>query len=69
MIDLSRTEIDARLELASTIIREAGGLALGYFGDRDALAVEAKANPQDIVSAADKASERLLRDRISAVFH
>lgn len=68
MTSPAATDIAARLELAREIIREAGLLALSFFNDRDALAVETKANAQDIVSAADKASERLLRERIAALF-
>jgi myo-inositol-1(or 4)-monophosphatase len=64
--DLRETE--KRLALARTIAREAGALALSFFNDRANLAVETKANPQDVVSEADKASERLLRERIRAAF-
>jgi myo-inositol-1(or 4)-monophosphatase len=64
----SSTDIAARLELAQAIIREAGVLALSFFNDRESLKVETKTNAQDVVSAADKASETLLRQRIHAAF-
>jgi myo-inositol-1(or 4)-monophosphatase len=66
--DRDGDEIASRLSLARDIAREAGQLALSYFNDRQSLKVEAKANAQDVVSAADRESERLLRSRIRAVF-
>jgi len=64
----NRDEIGPRLALAREIAREAGVLALSYFNDRKSLTVETKANAQDVVSAADKECERLLRTRIRAAF-
>lgn len=68
MTDIDRHAIEQRLSLARAITREAGLLALSYFNGERALAVEAKANAQDVVSEADKACERLLRERIRAAF-
>ncbi|MGS4946018.1 inositol monophosphatase family protein [Meridianimarinicoccus sp. RP-17] len=60
--------VRARHELACDIAREAGAAALAMFNDRDALIVEAKANPQDVVSRADREVETLVRTRIAAAF-
>lgn len=57
-----------RHELASRLAREAGALALGFFGDRSRLAIETKNSPQDVVSHADRAVEELIRTRIAEVF-
>jgi len=57
-----------RHALACGIAREAGALALGYFDERAALAVETKDTPQDVVSRADRAVEDLIRARIAAAF-
>lgn len=62
------TGAQERFALATAITREAGLLALDYARDRSKLAVTAKANAQDVVSAADKACETLLRDRIRQLF-
>jgi len=61
------TDLDARQALALEVAREAGALAHD-FRRRGALAVEAKASAQDVVSEADRAVERLVRTRISAAF-
>lgn len=58
----------ARLETARAVIRDAGALALAYFGKLSTLTVETKANGQDVVSVADRAVEKLLRERIGAAF-
>lgn len=60
--------IHDRFRLASTVAAEAGALALDHFRNRDQLAVEAKATPQDIVSRADREVEDLIRARIGAAF-
>jgi myo-inositol-1(or 4)-monophosphatase len=53
---------------ALALAREAGALARDHFRHRDRLVVEAKSGPQDVVSAADRAVEALLRARLSALF-
>lgn len=58
----------ARHTLVQSIAREAGALALDYFLNRDKLVIEAKANPQDVVSIADRNVETLIRERIAAAF-
>lgn len=60
--------VTARHTLALTLAQEAGALALGFFNSRDTLAVETKANPQDVVSRADREVEELIRARIAAAF-
>ena len=57
----------ARLALAQTVAREAGALAMAFYLDRDKLSVELK-GPQDFVSEADRAVERLIVGRLSAAF-
>ncbi len=59
-------ELDARLELARRIAREAGELTLRYF-QQPGLEVERKGNGSP-VTLADKASEELLRARIASAF-
>lgn len=59
-------DIDARLELALTAAREAGGITLEYFRRED-LAVERKGDDSPI-TAADRGAEEHLRQRISEAF-
>lgn len=59
--------LDARLSFAVRIARAAGETGLGHFRNRDALTIEAK-GPQDLVSEADRALERLVRDGIAEAF-
>lgn len=61
-------EIVARLELAEAIAREAGGMALSYFAERDELAIETKANPQDVFSIADRNVETRIREMVAGTF-
>ena len=61
-------DMSARFELAKSIAREGGELALGYFRDRSRIVVDTKLNRQDVVSIADREVETLLRDRIASVF-
>lgn len=57
-------EIEQRAARATTVIKEAGDLALKFFADLENLAVDEKQNGQDVVSAADKAVETLIRAAI-----
>jgi myo-inositol-1(or 4)-monophosphatase len=68
LTQLPNAEHRTRHALACTIAREAGALALDYFLRREALTIEAKANPQDVVSIADRDVETLIRERIAAGF-
>jgi myo-inositol-1(or 4)-monophosphatase len=52
-------------QLAERVAREAGAQLLESFGG-PAVGVEAKSTPTDLVSAADKAAERLIHARIAA---
>ena len=60
--------VDARLALARSVGAEAGALALEFWRKRVDLAIEAKASLQDIVSEADRAVERLIRERVAAAY-
>lgn len=58
---------ELRLAAAAAVAREAGTLGLRYFRNLESLEVESK-GPQDIVSAADRAVEELVRLRLAALF-
>jgi myo-inositol-1(or 4)-monophosphatase len=60
--------LETRLTFAEDLARRAGDLALRYFNSRDSLTVEAKRNPQDMVSEADRSVELLIREAIGARF-
>ena len=60
--------IIARQTRVCEIAREAGAAALLFFQTRDTLLIEAKANPQDVVSRADREVEALIRARIAQDF-
>jgi myo-inositol-1(or 4)-monophosphatase len=62
------SDLAAREALARAVAAEAGALALDFWRRRAALAIETKANPQDIVSEADRAVERLIRARVAEAF-
>ncbi|RMF35728.1 MAG: inositol monophosphatase [Alphaproteobacteria bacterium] len=57
-----------RAEAAQAIARKAGAAALALFRQRDSLVIEAKANPQDVVSRADREVETLIRDEVARAF-
>jgi len=57
----------ARYLAAQSVAREAGRLALDYLADRGRLQVEAK-GPHDFVTAADRAVEALIAERLAAAF-
>lgn len=61
-------EVVARFTIATQIIREAGALALSWFGRLSTLDVETKASSQDVVTVADREVERLIRAQLSAAF-
>ena len=58
---------ELRLAMAAAVVREAGAVALRFFRNLEALEIESK-GPQDIVSAADRAVEDVVRARLGAVF-
>ncbi|MES5099067.1 inositol monophosphatase family protein [Agrobacterium sp. BA1120] len=64
----TQQDIEARLKLAQEIAREAGAVALDYYNNRDALVIETKRDPQDVVSIADREVEKLIRDRVALAF-
>lgn len=57
----------ARFLAAQAVAREAGQLALRHRAHPDALNIESK-GPQDFVSAADRAIERLIAERVAISF-
>ena len=60
-------ELAARLRAAEAVARDAGRLALRYLDDPAALEVELK-GPQDVLTAADGAVERLIVSGLRAAF-
>jgi myo-inositol-1(or 4)-monophosphatase len=54
------------LDLAASVAREAGGLLRDQFRDVVRLRTGTKSTPTDLVSEADLASERLIRQRLAA---
>lgn len=69
MGDDIKLDLDARFEHARDVIRHAGERAMAYFdGSAGDLEVEAKENPLDMVSIADKNVEAIIRDQIGDAF-
>jgi myo-inositol-1(or 4)-monophosphatase len=64
---LSFVDLDSRWAFAQKLADEAGALAQSWFDRRSELSVEHK-GPQDLVSAADRAVETLVRERVAAAF-
>lgn len=60
--------LDARLEFAAALAREAGALALRYFSHELDYAAESKGSVQDWVSVADRSVEALCRARLADAF-
>lgn len=65
---LDARDIAARHEAAEDIARRAATLALDYFRARDALSVETKRHPSDLVSEADRNVETLIRTALAEAF-
>jgi myo-inositol-1(or 4)-monophosphatase len=65
IMTVDTAEVEARLALARALARDAGAVALSYLNARESLVVESKANPQDVVSVADRRVEEALRARIA----
>jgi myo-inositol-1(or 4)-monophosphatase len=65
---MTAPDIAARLARAEVVARRAGALALDHFRARDSLAIEAKRHPTDLVSAADREVETLIRDALALAF-
>ena len=64
---MNSDEIERRFRVATTIAREAATLARRYFADIDTLAVSMK-GPQDWLTEADGAVERLIVSRLAEAF-
>lgn len=60
--------LDKRFVLAKAIAQEAGAMALDYFNRRETLVIETKRDLQDVVSIADRNVEKLIRERVEAMF-
>ncbi len=60
--------IDARWAFSQEIGQRAGALAFEHWRAKDRLVVETKSHRQDIVSEADRAVERLIRDAVAEAF-
>lgn len=60
--------VAVRFDAARVIARDAGALAMRFWRDRSRLPVERKGSAQDLVSAADRAVEDLIRAAVSARF-
>lgn len=65
---MSARDVDARVERAAVIAREAGALALRYFHHELDYTPESKGDPQDWVSVADRSVEAHCRARLAAMF-
>ncbi|MEJ5902187.1 inositol monophosphatase family protein [Ochrobactrum teleogrylli] len=61
-------DLEKRLALAKDIAQAAGAKALDYFNNREALTIEFKRDPQDVVSIADREVEQLIRTLVSEKF-
>jgi myo-inositol-1(or 4)-monophosphatase len=60
-------DLDKRLEVAESVIREAGEVAAFYFARRELLAIDRK-GLQDPISAADRECEALIVGRLTQAF-
>ncbi|WP_018439719.1 inositol monophosphatase family protein [Trinickia symbiotica] len=61
------SNLESRLQAATSIVEEAGARALGFFMERAALATSSK-GPMDFVSEADMAVEQQIRERITGIW-
>jgi Archaeal fructose-1,6-bisphosphatase and related enzymes of inositol monophosphatase family len=64
---MNQSSFEERFDFASSLIREAGELALSYFQRFDTLVVKSKGQ-QDMASEADLNAELLIRNRIASRF-
>jgi len=65
---MATCSLDARIEFAAALAREAGALALRYFNHELDYAAESKGDAQDWVSVADRSVEALCRARLADAF-
>jgi myo-inositol-1(or 4)-monophosphatase len=65
---LPEDAVGARHALMCRVAAEAGEQALGHWRRRAELIIEEKANPQDVVSRADRAVERAIREAVAMAF-
>ena len=64
---MNPTELDARMSVAESVIREAGKAASRYFEGRNRLTIDRK-GAQDLVSEADRECEALIVAGLSSAF-
>jgi len=64
---LTAGELEARFDAAQSVAAEAGRLALGFLAEPQRLQIASK-GPQDIVTAADLAVERLIVETLTRLF-
>lgn len=64
---MDQAALDARFDLARSLIDEAGALAFSYFQKLGTLTIKSKGQ-QDMASEADLNTELLIRDRLRAAF-
>lgn len=67
-MNIHQREIRDRHALAEQMARQAGAVALDFFNRRETLTIEAKGDPQDVVSIADRDVETLIRDLVAGSF-
>ncbi|WP_461538591.1 inositol monophosphatase family protein [Spongorhabdus nitratireducens] len=60
--------LEQRYDLARSVIKQAGAVAFDFFQNRDKLQIESKAEPQDVVSLADREVEQVIRQGLIAEF-
>ncbi|QND53706.1 inositol monophosphatase [Phyllobacterium sp. 628] len=68
MTSHAEAELQGRFALAQKMAIEAGAVAFAHFNARERLVIETKADPQDVVSIADREVEELIRARIAATY-
>ncbi|MFD1882929.1 inositol monophosphatase family protein [Paracoccus pacificus] len=65
---MTQNHLTARLARAEQVAGRAARLALDHYHRRDALVIETKRHPTDLVSEADRAVEALIRDALADAF-
>jgi myo-inositol-1(or 4)-monophosphatase len=65
--EMPHADLNRRLDVARSIVREAGAMAIDYFHRRDNLAITHK-GAQDLVSEADRRCEEFIISRLAAAF-
>ncbi|MRI33650.1 inositol monophosphatase [Endozoicomonas sp. OPT23] len=66
--DFPVSQLTERFNVAKAVIQSAGALAYKYYQSREQLQVESKAEPQDVVSIADREVETVIDSGLKAHF-